>query len=407
VNDLDPRIRAALDRFAPTPGTTGADWADVRTRAGARAPQARPRRLRRIGGVAVAALAVLAGVALFALLVVQGPSGDRPVAGTVGAPAPDVTFPVVYPDPTYGLVEPETRLAALRGQVVVLSFIDTTCPECAAAADVLGTVSMAPTSALVVVSGEPAEAAARFATAPVRVTTPQGRRANAFRGLATAADPGGAIGRAFGVTRHPTIVLIDRRGRIARRYESVPSSRTLQREVGRLVAQPPPRGLPAPPLLAPHLGVFDDPATVWDGRPASLLPRSIPCPAVPGSFRLAASGPHGEALLLGEGIDGSLIRISHYGGRLGGGIGCGAPRFAADREKALTQARNRGHLGYESGGAKGHYEFSIVVLDGYDRITIDGTAYPIRHNGFIRVLPAKPTRVVISGPAGERRVRLF
>lgn len=406
MSDVDPTVRDALERLHPRPGDAGADWRDVRSRAKAQAPQARMRRLRRAGGMVIGAAGALAVVALLALLIVQGPSGDRRDAAAVGDPAPDVTFPIVYPDPTYGLLDPATRLASLRGQVVVLSFVDTSCPECGAAADVLGVVPMAPASALIVVSGESAEAAGRFATGPVPVTTPQGRR-NAFRGLATAADPDGAIGRAFGVTRHPTIILIDRRGRIAHRYDAVPSPRTLQRAVGRLLAQPQPAGIPAPPLLEPHLAVFDDPAARWDGHPASLLPSSIPCPAVPGSFRLAATGPHGEALLLGEGIDGGLIRVSHYGEKRGGGIGCGTPRFAADREKALRQARNRGHLGYESGGSTGRYQFSIVVLDGYDRITVDGRTYPIRHNGFIRTFTTKPTRVVISGPAGERRVKLY
>lgn len=404
MSDVDPTVRDALERLHPRPSDQGADWADVRTRAHAQAPQARMRRLRRVGGMTVAAAGALAVVALLALLIIQGPSGDGREAGAVGDRAPDVTFPVVYPDPTYGFLDPATRLASLRGQVVVLSFIDTTCPDCGAAADVLGTV--APASALVVVSGESAEAAGDFATGPIPVTTPQGRR-NAFRGLATAADPDGTIGRAFGVTRHPTLILIDRRGRIAHRYDTVPSAQALQRGVARLLAQPRPAGLRAPPLLEPHLAVFDDPATRWDGNPASPLPGHIPCPAIPGSFRLAATGPHGEALLLGEGIDGGLIRISSYGDQLGGGIGCGTPRTATARAKALKQARTRGHLGYQGGGAKGHYAFDIVVLDGYDRITIDGRTYPIRHNGFIHTFTKKPSRVVISGPAGERRVKVY
>jgi hypothetical protein len=404
VSSLDPRGREALDRFQPAPGDARADWGDVRRRAAAHAPR---RRLRRLGAVALGAAGALAGIALVALLLVQGPSGDRPAALAIGDPAPDVTFPVVYPDPTIGLRDPQTRLSSLRGQVVVLSFIDTGCPGCGAAADRLGLVRYVPASALIVVSGEPAPVAERFATAPLTVTRRSGETGTAFRGTATAADPDGAIGRAFGVARHPEIILIDRRGRIARRYTEVPSGRTLQRAVERLAAQPAPAGLPAAQPLQPHLAVFDDPATRWDGLPASLLPKDVPCPYVRDSVRLAATGPRGEALLLAHGIDGWLVVMTAGGpGGGGGGIGCGAPRTADARAKELRRMRNRGWVTYMGGGAKGRYTLGLVLLDGYDRITLDGRTYPVPHNGFIRTFPAKPDRIVISGPAGVRRVRV-
>lgn len=69
-------------------------------------------------------------------------------------------------------------------------------------------------------------------------------------------------------------------------------------------------------------------------------------------------------------------------------------------------ARGRGHLGVTSGSAGARYGFAVVILDGYDRITVDGVTYPVPHNGFIRTFPQRPSRVVISGPAGERRVSL-
>jgi len=403
MTDDDARLRRAIERFQPPVEGARADWADVRRRARAEAPRARTRRLRRLGGIALGAVGALAGVALIVLLIVQGPSGDRPADVGVGDRAPDVTFPVVYPDPTHGLRDPETRLSSLRGQVVVLSFIDTGCADCAAAADVLGMVTMLPASALIVVSGEPAPTAERFATAPSTVTQPSGETGKAFRGIATAADPDGAIGRAFGVARHPTIILIDRRGRIARRYTEVPSGRALQRAAERLVAQPAPAVLPAAQPLRPRLSVFDDPTTAWDGHPE--LPGNIPCPYVPGSIRVAATGPRGEALLLAHGLDGWLVIMTDDGpGRGGGGAGCGAPRTADARAKELARYRNRGWVAYMVGGVKGRYLFSLVVLDGYDRIRIDGRTYRVPHNGFIRTFPAKPKRVVISGPAGVRRV---
>ncbi|MGE0027912.1 MAG: peroxiredoxin family protein [Thermoleophilia bacterium] len=399
--DPDPRVREALDRFQPAPGDARADWGDVRRRAAAHAPR---RRLRRAGAIALGAAGALAGIVLIALLIVQGPSGDRPADLRVGDAAPDVTFPVVYPDPTHGLRDPETRLSSLRGQVVVLSFIDTGCPGCRAAADRLGLVTMLPASALIVVSGEPAPDAEHFATAPFTVTRQTGEIGKAFRGIATAADPDGAIGRAFGVGGHPTIILIDRRGRIARRYDEVPSGRALQRAVQSLVAQPAPAGLPAAQPLQPHLSVFDDPATAWDGSPA--IPGGVPCPYVPGSVRVAATGDRGEALLLAHGIDGWAVIMTVDGPGGGGGSGCGAPRTAEARAKELRRIRNRGWVAYMAGGVKGRYVFSLVTLDGYDRIRIDGVTYPVPHNGFIRTFPARPSRVVISGPAGERRVRV-
>jgi hypothetical protein len=397
--DPDPRVREALDRFQPALGDARADWGDVRRRAAAYAPR---RRLRRLGAVVLGAAGALAGVVLVALLIVQGPSGDRPADVAVGDRAPDVTFDVVYPDPTHGLREPRTPLASLRGQVVVLSFIDTRCPDCAAAADRLGLVTMAPASALIVVSGEPAPSAERFATAPVTVTRPSGGTGKAFRGIATAADPDGAIARAFGVARHPTIILIDRRGRIARRYTEVPSGRLLQRAVASLVAQPAPAGRPVAQPLQPHLSVFDDPATAWDGYPP--LAGDVPCPYVPGSVHVAATGARGESLLLAHGLDGWAVVMTRDGPGRGGGIGCGAPRTADARAKELRRIRNRGWEAYMGGGAKGRYVFSLVILDGYDRITIDGRTYPVLHNGFIRTFRAKPGRIVISGPAGVRRV---
>jgi hypothetical protein len=127
---------------------------------------------------------------------------------------------------------------------------------------------------------------------------------------------------------------------------------------------------------------------------------------VPGSFRVAARGRHGEALLVGQGLGRSIVIVSHYGGALGGGIGCGAPRFEALRRRALRQAEARGYLSLESASDRRRFAFSMVILDGYDRIVIDGVSYPVEHNGFIGSFDGKPSVVVIKGPAGTRRVRL-
>jgi hypothetical protein len=233
-----------------------------------------------------------------------------------------VTFPVVFPDPTYGIM-----------------------------ADVLGVASMTPASAMIVVSRESADRAERLATGAITVAAPAAGApvVKGYRGIATAADPDGSLERAFGVDEHPTIVVIDRRGRIARRFETVPSATALQTYLGRLAAQPAPAGLPRARAVEPHLSVFDDPTTAWDGNPPSLFPRHVPCPYVPGSVHLAATGPGGAALLVGQGLGGGILVVSHYASNaLGSGVGC----------------------------------------------------------GFIRVFRVRPQRVVISGPAGKRRVNL-
>jgi hypothetical protein len=101
-----------------------------------------------------------------------------------------------------------------------------------------------------------------------------------------------------------------------------------------------------------------------------------------------------------------MLTIIRFGDALGSSIGCGAPRTETARRRALRESRNRGHLGVTSGSVGGRYAFGIVVLDGYDTITVDGVAHPIPHNAFVRSYRSKPSRVLISGPAGERRVRL-
>jgi hypothetical protein len=226
-----------------------------------------------------------------------------------------VTFPVVFPDPTYGIT-----------------------------ADVLGVASMTPASAMIVVSRESADRAERLATGAITVAAPAaGASVKAYRGIAIAADPDGSLERAFGVDEHPTIVVIDRRGRIARRFETVPSATALQTYLGRLAAQPAPAGLRRARAVEPHLSVFDDPTTAWDGNPPSLFPRHVPCPYVPGSVHLAATGPGGAALLVGQGLGGGILVVSHYASNaLGSRVGCGTPRTAAARSRALRDAKRRG-----------------------------------------------------------------
>jgi hypothetical protein len=48
---------------------------------------------------------------------------------------------------------------------------------------------------------------------------------------------------------------------------------------------------------------------------------------------------------------------------------------------------------------KGRYGLALVILDGYDTITVDGASFPVSHNGFIRVFRVSRSA---SSSAGRR-----
>ena len=393
MSDIDPGIREALDRFVAGPPVLGPDWEDVRSRA------PRPRRsrwalARRGARFSVGPAGALALLGLIALLIIKGPSADDSAPAAIGDPGPAVTFPIVYPDPTYAINEPTTTLASLRGQVVVLGFLDDRCADCKAAADLLYSDPSA--ARLAVATGIPAARARAFATAR---TGPRAHRA-----IATASDPDGTLARAFGVTTLPSFIVVNRTGTIVRRVSGLPD-RGFGIYLARLANEPAPLDLPQVAETQPHLAVLDDPTLALPKVPSFLLPARAPCPYVPGSLRLAATGSHGERFIVGRALDGSVITAVEDD-RGGVSLGCGASRTAAAREKALQQARNRGHLGVTSGQWAGIYTFGILVLDGYDQIEIDGTVYPVPHNAFVGTFSQKPAVVVIRGSAGERRVSL-
>jgi len=416
VTDHDPFTDEVLDRYQPAVGR-GGDWDDAKSRAQS---GNRPERLIKMASRVLLGVAGVAAVAgLLALLIIEGPSSD-PVATQVGDPASALVFPIVYPDPTYGIVTPRTELANLRGQVVVLAFIDDACEQCGTAADILRAASHSRATPLAVVSGVSVERARRFATAPITVmapptssTPPRGPGpgdvtvpTKAYRGLSTAADPDGSRARALGVERLPTTVVIDRHGRVARLYDEVPTTEALGSYLERIARQAPPPDVPFALPPEPELAVFSEPTTVWNGVPRSWVPGRIACPYVPGSFRVAARGRDGEVLLLGQGLGRSLVTIARFGGTNGSSIGCGAPRTEAARQRALRQARARGFVSLNTGSTRGRFSLALVILDGYDRIVIDGVERPVELNGFIGSFPTQPSRVVIKGPTGERRIRL-
>jgi len=98
-----------------------------------------------------------------------------------------------------------TRLSEARGQVVVLSFFGSRCNTCRAQLAELDEVFRTYGPAGLVVYGvsidDDAEGASGFATS-VGV------------GFPMLADPGKAVGRAYAIDRLPTLVILDRAGKV-------------------------------------------------------------------------------------------------------------------------------------------------------------------------------------------------
>ena len=62
---------------------------------------------------------------------------------------------------------------------------------------------------------------------------------------------------------------------------------------------------------------------------------------------------------------------------------------------------------FGSSAPDGTSAYQLVVLDGYTEARLGGVSYPVTDNGVIVEGVPEQTHVVLSGPAGTRRVRLF
>lgn len=306
---------------------------------------------------------------------------------------------MVFPDPMQRVEAPRTDLRTLRGQVVVLAFLDDACPGCDQTADLLQSLGPGGVTALGVATGISPARAYALATR---------RTGQTVRAVAMASDPKGALARAFGLTSLPSVLVLDRRGRVAERLDGPPSQEALAALLKPLLAEPSPGGL-VPVRTRPHLSAFDRPAGLLRALPPFLTDARTPCPFVPGSLRLIARSTSGMRLFVARGIDGGIVTAtaSPRGAPTTGSLGCGAARFPEARRRQLQHIQASGVVSVSSGQTPGQpFTYTLVVLDGYTELRADGVTYPISDNGVIIEGLIRDRFVVISGPAGARRVRI-
>lgn len=143
--------------------------------------------------VVLIALSALFGLAVMPRLGVSG--------SMVGKPAPDVTFPVA----ANGDPGARMQLASLRGKPVVLDFWATWCGPCAVQAPILDRIARRHAKRGLVVLGvnvdDPPETARAYA---------------AQKGLSypIVTDPSRAAASRYGVQQLPSLVVIDKEGRV-------------------------------------------------------------------------------------------------------------------------------------------------------------------------------------------------
>lgn len=344
---------------------------------------------------------VAATVGLVAAAAAPASAAHAGVPGPASRPAAHrASFPIVYPEPMHRIEAPRTDLRTLRGQVVVLAFLDDTCAGCDATADLLASLSPYGVATLGVATG--IDRARARALAHTRV----GR---GFRIIPMASDPKGALARAFGVGALPQVIVLDRRGRVALTLTSPPAPEEMSRLLTPLLAESVPKDL-APIRTQPHLSVFDRPAGRIGPLPASLRRAGSPCTWVPGSVRLVARSRDGVRLYVARGLDGGIVIADAQPKSLGGGsgLGCGVARFPKDRRHELRRMRARGIVAaFGAEPAKGDPHYELVVLDGYTQARAGGVSFPIRNNGVIIEGVPRQRFVTLSGPAGVRHVSIF
>ncbi|MCC6417470.1 MAG: hypothetical protein IT429_04405 [Gemmataceae bacterium] len=210
------------------------------------------------------------------------------------------------------------------------------------------------------------------------------------------------------MTAEPTILVLDRAGNEAARYTTL-APEELQRLLPRLIRQAPPAGFPRPRPVEPELGVFTKRPPADTSKIPGFILRTLTdsCQVVPGSIRLAASAPGGLRLWIAKSMDGSIGYATTYG-RFdgGGGIGCGANRYEADRQKKLRQVRGSGVVLWEGGQSKGRWFAALGLMDGWTEVRIAGQRIPVTTNGMITTgTGTRPRTATLSGPRGSRTFR--
>jgi hypothetical protein len=330
------------------------------------------------------------------VLVMCGALAGAAIAAAQRAPGPAVVFPVVTADPAHRIEAPRTAAATLRGQVVVLAFLDDGCDGCDVTAQTLKRLS-------------PAGGVARLGVA-TGIDATRAVALGARAGIPMAVDAGGAIAAAYGVTALPTVVVLDRQGGVAARFDVPPDAARLAAALAPLRAEPIPADV-APVATRPVLSVFDRPAVPLGRLPAALRtqlrPATTLCPYLPGSLRLAAEGIGQRRLYVARGFDGGIVTATSDPVTRGAGVSCGVPGDRRLRGLQLREMRARGVVSIETTRAKGRPTvYSLVVLDGYDTAKYAGLTYDVGDNGLVfEGFPGRTT-VTLSGPKGVKTVRL-
>jgi hypothetical protein len=333
-----------------------------------------------------------------AMMVAGSAAGAPPAVPPPGerAPAHPATFEVIQPAGGARAEAVRTSMRSLRGRVVVLAFTDDRCTGCREARTLMAAVaqSVGQATGFAVASG------LGRSDARGMVRTRTGR---AVQFLPTAIDPHGVLARVFGVRALPTLLVIDRAGRVAARLEQPPAAEDLQATLDDLTAEPIPADVDPP--TRPRLSVFDAPARPVGGLPRTLRPTTAPCPYAPGSMR-RIGGDGGARFLVARTLDGGLL-VATIDAQ-GVGVGCGVAQAPSLRARELRRIARRGIVTALGSQARDRDPvYALVVLDGYDEAVANGSVFAIRRNGVVITGVGRATYVTLRGPAGSRRVRIF
>jgi cytochrome c biogenesis protein CcmG/thiol:disulfide interchange protein DsbE len=172
------------------------------------------------------ALLVLLASALFGYLVLPYWSGGASPAGPlVGQAAPDFSLPVFHGGST---ASSRIELSALRGNVVVLDFWASWCRPCTVQSGILSDMVPGQPDSVIFVGVNTADNPERAREFAERQNLP----------YATVLDTG-EVAEAYGANSLPTLVVIDRSGRVVSSASRVMSQREVEKAIAQAAASPP------------------------------------------------------------------------------------------------------------------------------------------------------------------------